>query len=127
MNAPRILVADDESDLLKVMLLRLIHTGYEAWGATDGQEALGEARQKVPDLIILDVMMPDKDGIRVLEELHGDPVTASIPVIMASAVVKPEIWKQAITLGAREFLEKPFNMAKMRETIRKYIAPGNGN
>ncbi len=119
----KILICDDDSTLLNVYQFILAKENADIITLSSSNELFSTAKQQVPALIILDIMMPDKDGIRVLQELHGDPVTASIPVIMASAVVKPEIWKQAIKFGAREFLEKPFNMTKMRETIRKYIAP----
>jgi len=81
----KILVVDDEVDLLKVSSIRLRKTGYEVFGAVEGQEALDLARQKMPDLIVLDIMMPRKDGFQTLKELKSNPETAEIPIIMLTA------------------------------------------
>ncbi len=81
----KILVVDDEPDLLKVTLLRLKKTGYEVFGCVDGQEALDLARQIMPDLIILDVYLPVINGDDVAKILKKDDELKHIPIILISA------------------------------------------
>ena len=120
-----ILICDDDTILQKVYSFIFKKENIEILTLPNGTELFSTAKKHVPSLIILDVMMPEKDGITALEELHSDPVTASIPVIMVSAVVKPEVMNLAKKFGAKEFIEKPFNTTRMLEAVRKYIVPGN--
>ena len=82
---PKILVAEDESDMLKLISLNLKSAGFEVIGAEDGQSALELARFKMPALIILDLMLPLLSGLEVCKLLKADPATAAIPIIMLTA------------------------------------------
>ena len=83
---PRILVVDDDPTNLEVLRVRLSAQGYEVVTAVDGEDALRRARELKPDLVLLDVMMPNLDGISVLKELKGDITLRYIPVILVTAI-----------------------------------------
>jgi CheY-like chemotaxis protein len=116
----KILVVDDENDLLLVTLLRLKHVGYEAFGATDGQEALDQARQKMPDLILLDAFLPVMNGDEVAKILKKEEKTKNIPILLISADAKFLEEKSGIC-GADGYLTKPFKSGELVATIKKYI------
>ena len=118
----KILICEDDSSLLNIYNFVFKKEDVDILTLPDGRELFSTAKRQVPSLIILDLMMPEKDGLTALKELNSDPVTASIPVIVVSAVVQPEMVSQAKKLGAKEFLEKPFTPSVMHELVRKYIA-----
>jgi CheY-like chemotaxis protein len=89
-SAPSILVADDDALICKMYSLMLAKAGYQVTTASDGREALACIAQEHPDLIVLDYMMPHLSGIEVLNQMVRDPATASIPVLVISAVVLEE-------------------------------------
>src|SRR5690349_8186527 len=82
---PRILIVDDEPDALEVLSFKLREAGYGVVVATNGAEALTTARSERPALIVLDLMLPEVDGLEVCKILRRDPVTASIPILMLTA------------------------------------------
>ncbi len=116
----KILVVDDENDLLLVTLLRLKHVGYEAFGAADGQDALDQARQKMPDLILLDAFLPVMNGDEVAKILKKDETTKNIPIILISADAKFLKEKTGIC-GADAYLIKPFKSGELVDMIKQYI------
>jgi two-component system alkaline phosphatase synthesis response regulator PhoP len=107
--AQKILVVDDEPDILELLSFNLKAEGYDVITATTGPEALRRARDILPDLIVLDLMLPELDGIAVCEILHRLPSTAMIPIIMLTA------WKSEISrliglnTGAEDYITKPFS------------------
>ena len=121
----KILVVDDELDLLKLTLYRLNEMGYEAFGAKNGQEALDLARQRMPDLIILDVVMPGMNGDEVAKILKVDAATKRIPVILISAVIET-LEEKAKESGARGYLFKPFETKELFAMIEKYMTTRSG-
>jgi CheY-like chemotaxis protein len=116
----KILVVDDENDLLLVTLLRLKHVGYEAFGAVNGQEALDLARQKMPDLILMDVLLPVMNGDVVTGLLKKDEKTKNILVILISADAK-FLEKKSAICGADDYLTKPFKSSDLVAMIKKHI------
>jgi CheY-like chemotaxis protein len=118
--AKKILVVDDESDLLLVTLLRLKHVGYEAFGASNGREALDLARQKMPDLILTDVLLPVMNGDEIAKTLKKEENTKNIPIILISADAKSLEEKFAAS-GADGYLTKPFKAGELIHMINKYI------
>ena len=122
MTAKKILVVDDEADLLKVMLFRLNHTGYEAWGATDGREALEAARQKMPDLMILDVYLPEMKGDEVARIFKKDSKLKNIPIILISAETGT-LERRAWESGADDYLAKGFEPEELVAMVEKHISP----
>jgi CheY-like chemotaxis protein len=95
----------------------LTKQGYNLAFATNGQEALAQAAELIPDLILLDVMMPDMTGIEVCSRLRADPVLAEVPVIMVTALDDSDSLLQSLKAGADDFLSKPFNHAELQARV----------
>ena len=119
--AKKILVADDEPDVVRMLAMRLRANGYEVVGALDGMQAMAVARREQPDLIILDIKMPGRDGYSVLESLRMSAKTALIPIIFLSALPLAEVQAKTVELGADGFFTKPYDSAEILATIRKMI------
>ena len=115
---PRILIVDDDPKNVKLIAGYLYKENYELMTAYSGEEAIDLARNKKPELILLDIMMPGKDGFTVTKELKADKETASIPIIMVTALSSTQDKVKGLEAGAEEFLSKPVN----REEIRTRIA-----
>ncbi|MBN1656920.1 MAG: response regulator [Anaerolineae bacterium] len=125
----RILVADDEPEVVDLLRMMLEWEGYHVVEAVDGAEAVQRARQDDPDLILLDVRMPKMTGLGVLDHLAADPTTSHIPVIMLSVVTTyPEV-REALERGAVAYLSKPFEMREMVHLVERVLSidePGRG-
>ncbi|HEY4732414.1 MAG TPA: response regulator, partial [Gammaproteobacteria bacterium] len=120
MTAPHILVVDDERDIRELVKEILEDEGYEVSVANNGQEARRARRTRRPDLILLDIWMPDIDGITLLKEwsLEGD---LGSPVIMISGHGTVETAVEATRLGAYDFIEKPLSLAKLLLVVKRAI------
>src|SRR5689334_5908300 len=106
----RVLVVDDERDLLDLITYNLGRNGYTVLPAFDGLSALEIARREIPDLILLDLMMPGLDGTEVARRLKADSRTAAIPIIMLTARGEETDVVVGLTLGADDYVTKPFSM-----------------
>ena len=104
--ADKILIADDDPETLRLISLMLQRQGYQIVSATNGSQALALARSEHPDLIVLDVMMPDMDGFTVARQLRGQETTAGIPILMFTAKSQPRVRKKR----SRESLDLFFTM-----------------
>ncbi len=113
MRMKKILVVDDEEDILHFLELVLGEKGYEVITALSGQEALTRAHLEKPDLVLLDIMMPEMDGWEVLKLLHVDQATASIPVAMLSARTEARDRVQGLQEGAIDYICKPFSLLEL--------------
>lgn len=102
----KVLVAEDDKFLSKVYQTKLSKAGFEIQMAQDGEEALQALRSFVPDVILLDLMMPKKDGFQVLQAINADEKLKSIPVIVTSNLGQPEDKKKAMDLGAKSYIIK---------------------
>ncbi len=120
----KILVVDDEASLLKLTLLRLEVSGYEAFGAADGKAGLELARQKIPDLIILDVILPGMYGDEVTKTLKKDVSLKQIPIILISAEVET-LEARTRESGADCYLRKPFETKELLGMVEKHISSGS--
>ena len=130
---PRILIVDDEHDFIELLQYKLAGHGYDLIVANDGVHALSQARTQKPNLILLDILLPDLDGLSVCEILRRLPSTAPIPVIMLTA------WKSELTRiigldsGAEDYITKPFSprdlVARVKNTLRTQAEkePRNGS
>ncbi len=118
----KILICDDDEIMQKLLGFFFRKENAEILPLLTGKDLLAVAKQQAPAVIILDMMLPDKDGLTALKELNGDPATAAIPVIILSATLRPEMISQARELGAKEFIEKPVQPARILEAVRKYTA-----
>ncbi|OIP22401.1 response regulator [bacterium CG_4_10_14_0_2_um_filter_33_32] len=102
----KILFADDEEGLREIYELRFKDEVFDSVFAKDGDEALEKIRKEKPDLVLLDIMMPGKNGMEVLEEIKKDPTTADIPVFMLTVLDDDDIRDKAFDLGAKYYLVK---------------------
>jgi len=109
----RILVVDDEPDILSVLVYHLSREGYRVTTAVNGQGALATAGAERPDLIILDVMLPGMDGYDVLQRLRKDERTSSIPVILLTARREEEERVRGFEVGADDYITKPFSAREL--------------
>ncbi len=115
---PLVLVADDDSDILALVTLRLERSGYDVVAAGDGEEALSSALACTPDLALLDVMMPKLDGYEVTERLRGEEATRHLPVILLTARVQEADIARGIEAGADDYVEKPFSTQELSARIQ---------
>jgi DNA-binding response OmpR family regulator len=127
--AEKILVVDDEPEMVSFLQHALTHEGYEVEGACDAREGLRQAHQRRPDLILLDVMMPEMDGWDMLRRLRE---FSDVPVIMLTAVTGTDNKVQGLDLGADDYVLKPFQLqelkARIRSTLRRAaLIPSDGS
>jgi DNA-binding response OmpR family regulator len=108
-NRPVILIADDDEDILELVRLRLSRSGYETVLARNGAEALAAARERKPDVALLDVSMPAMNGYEVTAALKADPTTKDIPVILLTARAQTADVTKGFDAGADDYITKPFS------------------
>jgi len=120
-SAPRILAVDDEKHILELLRLYLAKEGYEVETAHSGQEALDKAKARKPDLVVLDLMLPDLDGFEVCRQLRS---RSDVPIIMLTARDDDVDKIVGLELGADDYLTKPFNprelLARVKAVMRRY-------
>jgi CheY-like chemotaxis protein len=123
MQDKQILVVEDEEDILELVSFNLKKQGYQVKGVTSGEEALQEARRKIPSLIILDLMLPGVDGFDVCKSLKNDPRTKAVPIVMLTARSEEADIVIGLELGADDYLTKPFSprelIARVRAILRR--------
>ena len=118
----KILIIDDETEFVEMIAFRLAKSGgYEVVTAFDGEAGLLKASSEHPDLIILDVWMPKKDGYQVIKELKESAETAKIPVIFLTAGTAAQISTKIKEAGAADYITKPFEAADLMEKIKKCL------
>ena len=124
-HAPKILVADDEVFMLRLLEMTLKKGGYEVVSCRDGKEALATAATALPQLIVLDIMMPGLDGLGALRLLKENPATREIPVVVLSGKGHSLTKIDAVMAGAVLFLAKPFSPNQLLGEVQKILAPKN--
>ena len=126
MAKENILIVDDEEDVLELVRYNLDKNGYNTEIATTGEEALAKARAKLPDLVILDLMLPGIDGLGVCKKLKSDTKTQNIPIIMLTAKGEEIDIVTGLELGADDYVTKPFSpkvlVARVRKILHRAIA-----
>jgi CheY-like chemotaxis protein len=121
----KILIADDEPHMLRVTELSLKKGGYDLVMARNGREAIEIARRDLPNLIVMDILMPEVDGLTALKVLKEDPLTAGIPVIMFSARGQLVTRKDGQASGAALFITKPFSPTQLLNEARRLLGDGS--
>ena len=122
-----VLVIDDEKDLYELISYNLEKEGFVVRGALDGESGLAAARDDLPDLILVDLMLPGMDGFEVCRRLRSESRTASIPIIMLTAKSGESDRVLGLELGADDYVTKPFSPARSRQESRRYCgAPPPG-
>ena len=121
MENRRILIVEDEPDILKVLRIRLEKHGYQVLTAPTGQLGVLTCFSKFPDLVLLDLMLPDMDGLDVCKKLKDDPRTSFIPIIMLTARSESSDQVIGLELGADDYVTKPFDFAVLHSRIKNLL------
>jgi DNA-binding response OmpR family regulator len=122
-NQARILVVDDDPVILRLIEVNLDLEGFEVVTADRGEDAIARARDSAPDLIILDLMMPEMSGWEIAERLREDEKTKGIPLVFLSARTQDEDRRRGEELGVAGYVTKPFDPAELVSTIRGLTKP----
>jgi two-component system alkaline phosphatase synthesis response regulator PhoP len=117
----KILAVDDEPELTELMHFHLVRAGHEVTTAANGWEAIASVRHHRPDIILLDLMLPDLDGFGVCEILRRDPLTATIPIIIISAWASPDSRNLGLELGALDYITKPFSPQDLVARVNRLV------
>jgi DNA-binding response OmpR family regulator len=118
----RILVVEDDLDLVELLRFNLSNAGFSVAVATDGAEALKKTRSQHPDLVLLDLMLPELDGFAVCEILRRDATTAGIPIIILTAMSGQLARLAGMGAGANDFLTKPFSPKQLLSRIENQLS-----
>ena len=126
MPKEKILVVYDEEDILELVRFNLLKEGYQVICAATGEKAVEIARSELPDLVVLDLMLPGMDGLEVAKFLKNDPETQNIPIIMLTAKGEESDVVTGLELGADDYVTKPFSprilMARVKAALRRKVA-----
>ncbi len=117
----RILSVDDERDVTDLVEFHLTRAGFDVVTAATGREALEAVNQQRPDLILLDLMLPDIDGFGVCEMLRRQPSTATIPIVILTAWATRDARHLGLELGALDYMTKPFSPKDLVERVRRLL------
>jgi two-component system phosphate regulon response regulator PhoB len=118
---PKVLVVDDEPEAVELVQFNLTQAGYAVVTAADGAEALDKARKAQPNLIVLDLMLPEVDGLDVCKMLRRDPATAAIPIVMLTAKAAEIDRVLGLELGADDYITKPFSPRELVLRVKKLL------
>jgi CheY-like chemotaxis protein len=116
---PHLIIADDEASIRR--LIGILLRSYDLSEAQDGKEALEMIRESQPDLVLLDDMMPKMTGLDVIEAVRGDPMIASIPIILVSAKGQQAEIERGLQIGATRYLVKPFESQVLRASVAEVL------
>lgn len=121
-QAPTVLVVDDDAFIRRPLEFILRQEGFTPDTAVDGEDCLRKVVKRQPDLIILDVMMPGRDGFEVCKALKRDPELARIPIIMLSARGREQDRQRGLSLGVSEFMTKPYSPSDLLRRVRELLS-----
>lgn len=125
----RVLIVEDEADLADLMAYNLRRAGYDVTTARDGHAGLREATEHLPDLVVLDIMLPQLSGIQVARELRTQPKTAGVAILMVTAKAEEVDQIAGLQVGADDYVTKPFSMNVLKarvEALLRRTKPGGG-
>ena len=119
--APSVLVVDDEPNIVVSLEYLLQRAGYEVRVARDGEEALRALAEKKPDLILLDAMMPVRDGYDICQTVRANPAMKDVRILMLTAKSRDVDQEKALALGADDYVTKPFSTRELVERVRRIL------
>ena len=117
----KILIAEDVPGLIHILQLEVERLGYETLLAKNGKEAVEMALAQLPNLIMMDIMMPETDGLEAVRRIRENPQTQAIPIIAVTALSSSKDKKRAIENGCNDYLTKPFTASQLSSSIRKLL------
>ncbi|MGL1835077.1 response regulator transcription factor [Rhodocyclaceae bacterium SMB388] len=120
----KILIADDEQNIVISLEFLMKREGFDVSIAVDGAEAIDKIRSQMPDLVLLDVMMPKKSGFEVCQEIKRDPALKSVRILMLTAKGRDTEVAKGLALGADAYMTKPFSTKELVERVRSMLAEG---
>ena len=119
----RILLIEDEPNIIEAISFILSRDGFTVHTHEDGETAMDKVRGALPDMIILDVMLPGRSGFDILRDLRADPITKAVPILMLTARGQAKDRELAVRLGADHFMTKPFSNSEVRDHVRDVLEP----
>jgi twitching motility two-component system response regulator PilG len=122
MARKRVLIVEDEESLLKLQTILLTSRGYDVTCVKDGADALAEIQRKLPDLVLLDVMLPGMDGFEVCRRIREDARCSHLPVVMLTARKGNSDKEQGMLFGATAYITKPFRSAQLLDVVQELLA-----
>jgi len=117
----KILIAEDEKDIRDLVVFSLTYGGFEAIGAANGIDAIEKATTELPDLILMDVRMPQMSGYEACERLKSNPATRNIPIVFLSAKGQESEIRQGLSVGAEEYILKPFAPDELVRRVQEIL------
>lgn len=121
-----VLVVDDEPNIVLSLEFLMRQSGFDVRVARDGDAALAAVAERVPDLILLDVMMPGRDGYEVCQTIRANPAWSKVQIIMLTAKSREVEQEKGLALGADDYVTKPFSTRDLVEKVKLMLADGNG-
>jgi two-component system phosphate regulon response regulator PhoB len=118
MPSPKVLIIEDDPDLTEVLAYNLRQSGYEVLSSRDGADGLRQARLNLPDIVLLDLMLPLVDGLEICRRLRSDPSTANVIVVMLTAKSEETDEVVGLSLGADDYITKPFSVKVLMERLK---------
>jgi DNA-binding response OmpR family regulator len=122
----KILIVDDDPDMVELLRLALTEAGYSACTATTGTEALAEAERSSPDLVVLDLLLPELNGFNVCENLRRNPATASVPIVMMTVLPGQFPRLVGVETGADAYVNKPFQTPELVSCVDGLLGGSRG-
>lgn len=120
----RILVVEDEDNIAFALDYVMMREGYENDRISNGGEAMSRIRETRPDLVLLDVMLPDVSGYEICQDVRLDPALSDVKILMMTARGSAIERRKGLALGADGFISKPFELSELRQEVRRLLAPG---
>jgi CheY-like chemotaxis protein len=118
---PRVLVVDDDPQVLRLLRVNFELEGYDVAAASSGKEALETIAAEAPDVVVCDVMMPGMDGFEVVRRIRSNEATAGLPIVMLSAKAMGSDARKGLEAGADEYVTKPFDPAELIEVVARLL------
>ncbi len=117
----KILIVEDNSDMVDMIQMTLDHWGYDSITAKNGKEAVDMADYQLPDLVLLDIMLPNMDGLEAARLIRQNPKTHSIPILAVTAKVFPKDREECFQNGCNDYISKPFTLEELASRIEKLL------